>query len=256
MKYSYEGTSKSKIVEKYEKNDNKLIIYYLDGSKIEKEYSKELEEEVIKIMLDQALDFVIASDYSAKKKASVVTNWPGIPVIASTIFGHTDSKTTRYVLLTCIAWLIVEIATTASKLKKDAEEGGSRIEYIEKYRCFLEVQQSLRKYQNDACLLDGVDSCEPLSINTIDNFSFKEVKTVSQNIESCVKKEKLYMEIVSYIYKYISNPRIFENVIEPGIKVTSDNLDTIVEGLSLEKVKRLKRNISKVVGYDIGEIYK
>lgn len=149
MKYAYNGISKSEIIEKYVIEGNKLIIYYLDGSKTENEYSKELEEEVIEKMLNQALEFVISSDLNVKTKANIIINWPGLPIIISTIFGHTDPKATRYVLITCVVGLTLKVISSISKISSELEKGESRIESIEKYRSFLAVQKSLRQYQND-----------------------------------------------------------------------------------------------------------
>ena len=49
MKYSYNGISKSEIIEKYEKKDNKLVIHFLDGYEYEIEYSKENEDSIIMV---------------------------------------------------------------------------------------------------------------------------------------------------------------------------------------------------------------
>ena len=61
MTFSYELANLNEVIKKYVVVKNKVIVYYLDGSSLEMEYTKEIEENLKNLMIKQALERTISS---------------------------------------------------------------------------------------------------------------------------------------------------------------------------------------------------
>ena len=245
MKYTYSGKKKSEIIEKYTIENDKIIVYFLDGHKEEYLYNKITEDSIKLRMIEQATEFVLNDKTVRQLSFYATVFYPGWPLIALLFLSDASESALKNATYFFLGWMVIGTAHTlvfAPKIK-------DRRDYTEKYEIYLKNRKEIEKYSLDSCLYDGVDK-QDLNINTLDNYTLGEVTRISRNVNTCRSKEKTYLKIISYVYKHINNPELFKDVIEDG-EVTVDNVDSIVNNLPLDKVKTLKLNISNIIGEDL-----
>ena len=56
MNYGYEGKEDKELIKRYNKDNDKIIINYLDGSQYEIMLNDENEKKILKDMLEQAIE--------------------------------------------------------------------------------------------------------------------------------------------------------------------------------------------------------
>ena len=182
MRYGYEDADINSIISYYKIDGNNLIITYLSGK--EDIVSKEKEDEIITIMLKQAIErqekctlatairnekdnmelfsikFLIATSFFAGGAAINSENW----ALGLTVAGAYS------------AFMAILDGSQMIDLHKRTEE-------LKKYKLFLSHLNDLERLKNDKSIYKGVEATCPLNINTIDGFTYSDVKKISLNID-------------------------------------------------------------------------
>lgn len=212
MKY-FDEEERYKVIENYEIKNGKIIIKYLDGHKSDfLPYSIELEKNILKLMEEQAikrdlkykeyLDALDKNSFSKKIKTGLWT----IPSIAMLPFFYEAISTTSMYddvftgLLFCVS-----VATLALNVKDLGRNNKVRNELI-KYHIYLNIKEKLDKYDKEK-VFSGVNK-RNLDINTLDNFSLKDIEKIRSNLffcsledpESYEDMEKLSNSFLSHMF--------------------------------------------------------
>ena len=246
MKYIPTGAKKSDVIRKYVIENNSLIVIYLDGHNETFEYSTEKEDEIIEEMLKQAYDFVndkeldttITKEEYKKVKIQFLFT---LSYLATT----TDNPAIRagavaVMTVLFVAFLIMTMIVSRLQIIKSNAS---------KYKKYLDMRSRLKKYKQDSCLREGVDDSKPeLTINTVDEYSNREIRILDKNIEKCKEKELISYNILGYICNNLDNQDIFDGVLGPGEIATAENIDDIIDGMPLDKMKALHNNVNKLRG--------
>lgn len=182
MNFSYKEAVLSKTIRKYVVKNGKINIFYLDESADIMPYTIENEEKIQQMMILQALerknsniDEAIATDttdFYNKLTANVLFD-------LASLFGVTFTSIEElHILLNCGIAFLAGITINngieyISNLKK--------LEELAKYDIFLKIRLELDQYPQ---LLDRFKKLRKrLSINTIDNYSLKEIEKIRENLE-------------------------------------------------------------------------
>lgn len=181
MTFTYDGADLSKVIECIHCEDNNFNIYYLDGSKSTYVCSSEDEKEKIKkLMIEQAIErqknIIYISALSSENMANVagILGFAGLAVI-ETIFA-------KKLDLHALANLIITSLYTKKYLTTNAQ-----LKELKKYKMFLELLDNL-----DEINLQFEENDLPLGIDTLDEFSYSEVK----GWYKYYKKEKQLKKII------------------------------------------------------------
>ena len=182
MNFSYKEAVLSKTIRKYVVKNGKINIFYLDESADIMPYTIENEEKIQQMMILQALErknsnideaiATDATDFYNKLTANVLFD-------LASLFGVTFTSTEElHILLNCGIAFLAGITINngieyISNLKK--------LEELAKYDIFLKIRLELDQYPQ---LLDRFKKLRKrLSINTIDNYSLKEIEKIRENLE-------------------------------------------------------------------------
>lgn len=186
MKYGYEGADCSKLIKKYEISDNKIIITYLDGSVYTMPYSIENEKDILDLMLEQAKDRSKATtifrqnsfgkhmlSLGAISSAGAISYFLGMSVI--------DMPSAK----ACCA--AAGVALSACSLVEGAISLRyfDQIKELEKYDIYLSIREDI-KLANKKKLFKGINKECNLYINTLDNFSLRDLKKIKKNLKSSI----------------------------------------------------------------------
>ena len=231
MKYSYNEISKSEIIEKYEKKDNKLVIHFLDGYEYEIEYSKENEEKVLYRMLNQARDFVLNN----KEPDRYTFSFYLAHVIVGTVYckliesAHPDFTFWEVVGTSTLYLAIYDTIKYSTYKLKDR----SKRKYIDKYKRFINIYDDLIEYNNE--------TNESLTINDLDDLSLKEVKVLERKIKN--RRETYCKQILENIDKCSNLSELFKGIIYMNLDIDMEELSSKLNELPLSKVKTLDQRI-------------
>ncbi len=182
MNFSYKEAVLSKTIRKYVVKNGKINIFYLDESVDIMPYTIENEEKIQQMMILQALErknsnidetiATDATDFYNKLTANVLFD-------LTSLFGVTFTSIEElHILLNCGIAFLAGITINngieyISNLKK--------LEELAKYDIFLTIRLELDQYPQ---LLDRFKKLRKrLSINTIDNYSLKEIEKIRENLE-------------------------------------------------------------------------
>ena len=182
MNFSYKEAVLSKTIRKYVVKNGKINVFYLDESVDIMPYTIENEEKIQQMMILQALErknsnidetiATDATDFYNKLNANVLFD-------LASLFGVTFTSTEElHILLNCGIAFLAGITINngieyISNLKK--------LEELAKYDIFLKIRLELDQYPQ---LLDRFKKLRKrLSINTIDNYSLKEIEKIRENLE-------------------------------------------------------------------------
>ena len=180
MKFGYEGADNSELIENYEKNANKIIIKFLDGSIYELPLSEENESLILDSMIAQAQ---VRNDKMQGYNNNLNIKKVLLNALIVIFFSYNcyieESK-----------WLAILYAFTVAIASIDVVKEGKKfiitrdkIEELDKYDLYLSFMDEISQNYNNPQLLDGINNGQTeININTLDNFSLKEVKQVLDNI--------------------------------------------------------------------------
>lgn len=183
MKYGYENGKVEELIRNYKTDDNEMIITFLDGSKYTIPFTKEEENKILKQMLEQAKNRNESSAlYDARyerKKAIHKTLTQIFCTIINGFSSHIYEETGWEIvfrILGGVTGIFIIIHGVDWKLKTD------EIKELEKYDIYLSIMEKLDNTTNDN-LFNGIKNRKvKLNINTLDNYSLKDIKRIKQNL--------------------------------------------------------------------------
>jgi len=174
MNFSYEGASLDKIIKKYSKKDFEYFIQYLDGSSSLYISDDIKEEDKIKeLMLAQAIE----REEKFKKgeiDATIFINMIGSIISCAGVSLCNFNKLDLLKLL-FFSFLVVNLCSARSNKKKLKE--------LKKYKMFLELINELSESELNSSKYTKAYEAEniyakTLNINTVDEFSLGEIKSI------------------------------------------------------------------------------
>ena len=182
MKYTYEGTPSKEIIKNYKKENGKIIVTFLDNSKYEMSLTEENERKLLDMMLKQAEEFIQNTpthNYKVNLKAS--SAFAFMCGMTIPIFNELqDDVSSKDQFLLNFLVKVIGITVVANILM--AKHTFNKLNCIEKYKIYLEVRSRLERVDNPN-LYNGIKREEKLNINSLDNYSLKDLKNIRSNLE-------------------------------------------------------------------------
>lgn len=185
MNFGYIGASDKDVIKCYKIDGDDLIVTYIDGS-VKKFYAtKQAEENIIKKMFLQALErndsCKLKSRYKSKEIALrnlCLSSCYTLLLVAITSYNYSKYNHPIehgvFTTLTCLtAGTVIYNAYELYKENKKDEE-------IKKYRIMLNLVNKYQELKNTPGI--KLDNDKILGINTIDNFSLKEVQRIRKDL--------------------------------------------------------------------------
>lgn len=200
MKYEIEGIKKEETIKEYRILNNSIIVTYLDGNLKTFPYTKANEDAIVSEMLKQASyrESKLYSAYMSNKMGQARANTDYIATLVALV---TTSSVAANFLLAQTSYLspamqavllgsstigeVLALRTYISvskKQKKIAEE----LDDVEKYHIYLKIRDVLKNLPEPELyeLYNEVKrKASTLNINTIDEFSLKDLKKISENLK-------------------------------------------------------------------------
>lgn len=183
MKFGYNYEQLSELINNYSKEEDKIIIRFLDGSEEEIPLTKENEKNLIQRMLIQAQnrsDSDIRESLNKQKKSVIglsaamlsmsIMNFANelrdINDFFRLIFGLIGANTIIFFIISGKLYVIFN----------------DKLQELDKYDIYLSMYEELEEYKDKFDVYDGVNNYEELNINTIDNFTLDAVKRIKYNL--------------------------------------------------------------------------
>lgn len=182
MNFTYGLKKSSEIIKNYKIKDNKIIINFLDGSFYKVDNTKENMDNILNMMLEQAIERDNTDALNAtirSKNSSVAISISNLIVSASTcVLAYNSPEECQVVIYTLGGILFVSsIALGTSSIPRSCE-----IDELKKYRLFLSIKDKLDEKANDLNLYNGVKNKKKLNIGTLDDFSLSDLKKIRTNL--------------------------------------------------------------------------
>ena len=162
MKYYYGDLPKSQVIKNYKVVLDTIVVTFLDDSNCQFPYSKETEQKIVKLMLEQAKkrdtsenSVDLKMNRNANAGLSLAT---GAAFVFGTIAWYTHNDPYSLVLVGSMG--VACALQTVIPLSRSQE----KVEDFKKYSLYLSLLKNKKHIP------------EGLSINTLDNYSLKEVK--------------------------------------------------------------------------------
>lgn len=184
MKYPIAKGRENETIYNYKIMYDKLAIFFLDSSRYEVEYTQENEEKTRRKMLEQANEREKKVDTQKLKNARIMYV---IYIVGEAILSiwNLCSFINNDYMTPSIVPLVLAILTGGIsllfifKLKWNIEE----VNDITKYSIYLRIREDYAKFKDNANIFNGVrlDKKE-LSINTLDDYSLKDIRNIRDNI--------------------------------------------------------------------------
>lgn len=198
MKYGYSFAELEDIIENYKTSKDKIIITFLDGSNYEIPLTEKNERDLLNQMIEQARVRSNSSAlYDAKEKRKKTLMWTisqiSFTVLNIILFSTSDIKAMR--VFTGVLGSIIAITAVIDGFgyKFTCDE----IKELEKYDIYLSIMSKLEN-ATDPNLFNGVKKQEePLNINTLDNYSLKDIKKIRDNLKRSEKYKSYFEETYS-----------------------------------------------------------
>jgi len=181
MTFAY-GMNAVDTIKKYEVMDDQIIVTSLTDVK----YSVSLKDEhiLIKTMIEQAksrnekVNFIELKNNLKKIKSRIITEIGIITINAGVPIINRD-----YDEIMAMFQFVVVLSSILLTLDiKDFIEDKKEYEELEKYRIFFNIKEDLKKLSFVLCGLKKIPT-ENININTIDNYSLKNMKEIRKNLE-------------------------------------------------------------------------
>lgn len=190
MKYEIKGIKKEETIKNYRiVDDTVIVIYFLDGSSKVVPYTLKNEKIIVDKMLQQA-NYRESELYQAymngriDKEADILS----AGVIGTGIMSFYTFFDQRYVIG------LIAILGTMLISKNYCEKIDNEVNDIKKYRIYLEIKDKLEKTLSDDAYAGLKDLPSDLNINTIDDFSLKDLNDIYK---------KLYASKRKYVGKFL-----------------------------------------------------
>ena len=194
--YSENENSRKKFILNYKKNGNQLIVKFANGVRITMPYTKDNEEKLLKKMEDQVKNY----PKLIKKYKNILRNFKKIGITSTILF--ILSLVLIYlwpyevkIFWVCIQWFIDFFSGLISFYSADIIiEMNKNIKDLEKCKFFIEEKEFLNSNikMNENILhkvshktkkmVNNAQSSEVFTINTISDFSLKDLKRIRDYI--------------------------------------------------------------------------
>lgn len=171
----YDGEENEKIINGYKINDNYVEIIYLDGSSelvdktdgIIKEIDNELE------IFAKKRDKDLYKNLEIERNRNLILFLVSLPLCLMSI--------KRNILSIILVSLLINYYSFCKYL-----DNNKKLKELKKYRLYLSMMNDLKKDKNqDITRVIEFDSFyrEPININTLDEFSLREVKIIKKELK-------------------------------------------------------------------------
>lgn len=184
MNFEYKKESKNvndKTIRRYDKENGKLVITFLDNTTVELPLSKENENKILNKMINQAEDREAFHDSDdLEHRIQALSGASGL--LASTIlFGYLVQSDTLMQKLIATGVIGGELVLNSVCIHISKEE----LDELKKYSIYLANREKLDEFKENPSLRNGVKSSEKeLNINTLDNYSLKDLKRMRKNLRA------------------------------------------------------------------------
>lgn len=184
MKFGYKGAENNDLIEHFESIDNKIIIYFLDGSKLEIPLTLDNEHNLLNKMLVQAHNRANSSALAdAQERRKNALKWIIIHSINTTFdlitvnISAVQSTKVFASIIGTITGLLLVIFGKEYKFRKE------EIAELEKYDIYLSIIEKIEQVLNNEVVFADIKfSFSELNINTLDNYSLEEIKIIRNNL--------------------------------------------------------------------------
>lgn len=183
MKYEIDRFNNNEVIKHYYKNDNSILVVYLDNHTKELPYTEENERKVLNEMIMQALareeiELNIAPYKINCNIANLFSNFICSIFLSSSLASNPSNyvdKPLIYKIVYC-ATLSLSSANIVKYLSKLIYSYQKERDVL-KYHEFLELKEELDKY-GDTVLAEGITLKELVNINTLDFYTIDRVKEI------------------------------------------------------------------------------
>ena len=183
MTFTYDDANLGLVIKKFSYNGCNFYVEYLDGSSSEYYCSNENEySRLMNLMLEQALERQEKMNSSHLEINKKLGNVIRLLLSYLTVLSLDRQKD----LLALVAFVFLIISTV------DVREKKKKIQELKKYQMFLDIVGKLDEV-NETELLKCVEFEPmyqiPLNINTLDEYSYGEMKRIRKNFDELKKGE-------------------------------------------------------------------
>ena len=206
MNYGYENKIDKEIIKKYNKENDIIIINYLDGSQKEILLTDENEKKLLGEMLEQAKE---RNNSKTIEETERKRNRFLFQVIFCLLFGTSNALraakysilnqrffATAYPILVGACGVLAIINGVEYKLYND------KLKEFKKYAIYIDLINQLENLEDkDINNLLKIEN-QVVNINTLDNYSLKEIK----KLRDTIKNNSIYVQMMSD--KKVLNKRI------------------------------------------------
>ncbi len=175
MNFVQDGAEPSKIIKSYKKVGKTYVVNYFDDSYSQYESLEENEEDRIRnIMISQALER--SNNYNIKEvfasnRLGIVNTLLSVGLLSCSLYSKKQLVS------------ILSIAALTYSLKC-LSDNAQKIKELKKYKLFFELMNDL-EFVNSSSMLKCVEFDNfyqtRLDINTLDDYSYNQVKTIYKN---------------------------------------------------------------------------
>ncbi len=189
MKYMYDFTNRN-LIKNYTVEGDKIIVSFLAyDKKIEIPFNEENEENLLKLMTHQAIErnnsdalFNVENDRIYNMVESIAMDF----LVSLGVVNFVDSN-----LFWKVVIIMYEIAAASVIWFRgiDFKKYNEDIEELKKYDIYLSIENYL-KALNSPKIFKGIKNKEDvLNINTLDNYSLKDIKKIRSNLIKVISQE-------------------------------------------------------------------
>lgn len=187
MKFGYRGADLGELVSHYEISDDEIEVTFLDGSKANIPFTEENEIKLLEYMVEQAEErrdnSKIYNVEGSLKRASIIDFSLSLPVIVVGAYAMIQSL--HYDVQPRLIYEAMYAATCLKlslSLYSDEKKRHEKYSELEKYDIYLAIREKLEE-ADDIRVFNGVKmSDNVLNINTLDNYSAKDIKKIRENL--------------------------------------------------------------------------
>ncbi len=182
MKYGYDGINSSDLIGNYEILNDKIIIKYLDGSSSEIKYTKQDEIKLLNKMFNQAIarSNSYALYFAKSKKRDAIFN----EVLSFCALGLVNVPVNSNLMIEYIIPLIYNICFPIFAIHNYLKYSDVKDEVneLKKYDIYLHLRHTLLLLKNNPNAFNGIEKKGELNINTLDNYSLRDMKKIRNNL--------------------------------------------------------------------------
>lgn len=183
MKYGYNVTKKDGLIKCYNVVDDEIIIEFLDKSTYSVPYSVKNEQIVLNKMVEQAKT---KNEEADVKELNSSRDDYALKFVGNLLVWYLSHLSMEYInnastQFFCLLVMIINSYCAARNVMK-YHDYSEEIEELEKYDTYLDMMDDLELCSEDELFHKVNNSSKSLNINTLDNYSLKEIKQIKKNL--------------------------------------------------------------------------